>query len=283
MTAAQQQRVHGIRRRRSRSPPLRAPLLQEPHPARLHARLVARHLAERLHRGGLGGRRRGEHARGESATIVPVHSRFLRNNRSLLDGRHYLPRERLFAHPLQRHRRKRLHLKAEARPLLAQMLHYERRKFLVLGLWDPCEGMQIEPARFEIAHAERRALVLDPAFDVRRYCFVKRRNRLGRFRWTPQPREPGEDVERDLLRGRSSREPRPEFVVVPRLVEHDATARLLASETFPVEQFTALHTRSVERLLHARARVHHALCDHVGEVAAERLLAAFVRELHQIG
>ena len=158
--------------------------------------------------------------------------------------------------------------------------------------------------------------------DERVKCFHRLRKEVGirPLRQEVEPREPRLDIERDAGRGRSAREPRPKppatprepqllkalFLLVRQTVGGEEFAKPRAGCAFvcrltdprrrfkrnrlevfirlkrALQRFAARRLPRVERGADARIGVCDVLPQRIRVVAAERLLAAFVRELHQV-
>ena len=155
---------------------------------------------------------------------------------------------------------------------------------------------------------------------VERLRRVREEVRVVHLREAVEAREPGEDVERDGIGRRPAREPRPEAVVVARLAQLPEAALLLGREALASEELAQpraggglvlrlAHPRrrlerdglelrvrfqralerlraglppGVERCADARVGARDERAERVRVVAREGLLAALVRELHQI-
>ena len=288
------------------------------------------HLAERLDDERLRRHRCGKHARREEVRNLPVHPKLFGEDSALLDRGHDLLRERRLSAPLHRNRRKRLRLESEVGPLLPKVRDKLILRLLVLRGRDASEGMHVHPADVESVHAERNLVALlheQTLLDVLRHPAVERlccrckEAGIRNTRKVVEPCEAGEDVKRDVVRGRSAREPRPASVAVARKAQLLDAARLLVLEPILSEEIAKARTRGglVLRLAHPwrllerdrlevfvrlkrtlqrlRARclpfVEHRADSRIGVrdvrpervrvVAAERLLAALVRELHEVG
>ena len=189
--------------------------------------------------------------------------------------------------------------------------------------------MEIHPADVESVHTERNLVALlheQTLLDVLRHPAVERlccrckEVGIRNARKVVEPREAGEDVERDVVRGRSAWEPRPASVAIPLKPQLLDATILLALEAVLAEKIAEPRARGglVLRLAHPRRRlernrlqlrigfqralkrlgasrlprIEHLADSRIGVrdvrpkrvrvVAAERLLAAFVRKLHQV-
>ena len=114
---------------------------------------------------------------------------------------------------------------------------------------DALERMEVEPADVEAIHMKLDAQplrLLEPLLHILRDEFVERFHRRRKevgirgFREEVEPREAGEDVERDARRGRPTREPRPEPLVGPRKAKLLKAPRLLAREAVLSEEIPGI-------------------------------------------
>ena len=181
---------------------------------------------------------------------------------------------------MQRNRRARLRLDAKLRPRLLQRVHEQLRTLHIVRKV-VSERVEVEPADVEIRQIELPLLPLalrQSPGDLLQHAFVQRLPHAVHTRRdlkaSPclQPLEADEDVERNGHVPVPAREPRIEPVVRLRRIELCKALLLRSLEPLGVVD-RADAIVDLRQVRGQRIRV----------IAAERLLAALVRELHQVG